>query len=131
IGKNAAGLTSATDWTWRGGVWAVVLALLAFVLSLAGFASVVVFLTKTSILVFVLIWVRGTLPRVRIDQLMGFAWKVLVPLGLLNFLVVTFQVATGVPAAWVLNGGFLAGVIALVAWGWKRQWAYSHASNMT
>lgn len=42
---------------------------------------------KTFVLVFVFIWLRGTLPRLRSDQLMGFAWKVLVPLSLGNLLV--------------------------------------------
>jgi NADH-quinone oxidoreductase subunit H len=39
-------------------------------------------LVKSYVLVFVLMWIRWTMPRVRIDQLLGFAWKVLVPIGL-------------------------------------------------
>ena len=38
------------------------------------------FLLKTYALVFVMIWFRGTFPRLRIDQLMAFAWKCLLPL---------------------------------------------------
>ena len=42
-----------------------------------------------SILVFnVMVWARGTLPRLRIDQLMAFNWKFLVPLSLANLIVV-------------------------------------------
>ena len=41
---------------------------------------------KTFLLVFVMIWIRGTFPRFRIDQLMGFAWKVLLPVSLANIL---------------------------------------------
>jgi NADH-quinone oxidoreductase subunit H len=45
------------------------------------------FLLKFSAIVFFLFWIRATLPRVRIDQLMGLGWKVLLPLALLNILV--------------------------------------------
>ncbi len=53
------------------------------------------FLAKTGVIVFVLMWIRSTLPRVRVDQLMGFGWKVLIPIALLNIawtgLVVLFS----------------------------------------
>jgi NADH-quinone oxidoreductase subunit H len=45
------------------------------------------FVIKTFALVFVFIWIRGTFPRFRFDQLMYLGWKVLLPLGLLNILV--------------------------------------------
>jgi NADH-quinone oxidoreductase subunit H len=50
------------------------------------------FLGKTFTLVFVFVWLRGTLPRVRIDQLMGFAWKWLLPAALLNLFVTAIAV---------------------------------------
>jgi NADH-quinone oxidoreductase subunit H len=54
------------------------------------------FLGKTFTLVFVFVWMRGTLPRVRIDQLMGFAWKWLLPASLLNlFVTAAAVVASG------------------------------------
>ena len=45
------------------------------------------FLAKTFTLVFVFAWLRATLPRVRIDQLMGWAWKWLVEIALLNIFI--------------------------------------------
>jgi NADH-quinone oxidoreductase subunit H len=48
---------------------------------------VVWFMIKTFALVFFFIWVRGTFPRFRFDQLMQLGWKVLLPLSLVNILV--------------------------------------------
>jgi NADH-quinone oxidoreductase subunit H len=44
------------------------------------------FLLKVGGVVFVLIWFRGTLPRIRYDRLMSLGWKVLIPVGLLNII---------------------------------------------
>ncbi len=49
--------------------------------------SVFWFLLKVYGVIFLLMWVRWTLPRVRMDQMMSFAWKVLTPLALLNLLI--------------------------------------------
>jgi len=48
---------------------------------------VIWFLIKVVMFLFIYIWIRGTLPRFRYDQLMRFGWKVLFPLGLLNIMV--------------------------------------------
>jgi NADH-quinone oxidoreductase subunit H len=51
------------------------------------------FLIKTFAFVWFFVWVRGTMPRLRYDQLMNFGWKVLLPLSLLNILVTGLIVA--------------------------------------
>jgi NADH-quinone oxidoreductase subunit H len=52
-----------------------------------GIPGVIWFLAKTYILIFVLMWVRWTFPRLRFDQLMNFSWKVMIPLALANLLI--------------------------------------------
>ena len=42
------------------------------------------FFAKLLVLIFVFIWIRGTLPRLRMDQLMNFAWKFMLPMALMN-----------------------------------------------
>ena len=51
------------------------------------------FCAKTGAILFAFMWIRGTLPRFRYDQLMGFAWKFLFPVAMLNLLVTGFLVA--------------------------------------
>ena len=50
------------------------------------------FLLKLMAVIFVFTWVRATLPRLRIDQLMGLAWKFLLPLSMINLLATTLEV---------------------------------------
>ncbi len=66
-------------------VVAIVLGLLF--ISLDWVVGLVWFMLKTYVFVFTFVWMRGTLPRVRIDQLMDFAWKWLLPASLLNLFV--------------------------------------------
>jgi len=49
--------------------------------------SIVWFIVKVFLFMFFYIWLRGTFPRFRYDQLMSFGWKVLLPLALLNTMV--------------------------------------------
>jgi len=51
------------------------------------------FCLKVFCFLFLYIWIRGTLPRFRYDQLMAFGWKFLLPLGLLNVLVTSLVLA--------------------------------------
>ena len=53
------------------------------------------FLLKTYLVVFVIMWVRWTFPRLRSDQLMNFAWKVLIPVALANVLVTAAALTFG------------------------------------
>ena len=50
------------------------------------------FLAKVLFLLFVYVWVRGTLPRFRYDQLMRFGWKVLLPISLANVMVTSLVI---------------------------------------
>lgn len=49
--------------------------------------AVLWFLLKVFVILYLFIWVRGTLPRFRFDQLMGYGWKVFLPIALANVLV--------------------------------------------
>ena len=66
--------------------------------------SYVWFFAKLSVLLFVFVWVRGTLPRIRVDQMMNFAWKFMLPMAF------TCLVSA---AVWHYNGRRLA------AWLWS------------
>jgi NADH-quinone oxidoreductase subunit H len=51
------------------------------------------FVAKIFVFLFIYIWVRGTLPRFRYDQLMAFGWKFLFPLAIANLMVTALIVA--------------------------------------
>ena len=69
------------------------------------------FLLKTGVVVFLFIWIRATYPRLRIDQIMAFSWKFLLPLSLINLLAVSLEVFFLRDAAGRLSTGDL-GIMA-------------------
>ncbi len=66
-------------------------------------------LLKVGVVLAFLMWLRGTLPRVRVDQLMNFNWKFLVPMSLINILAVAFlsKIFVTTAGAQSANGGIL------------------------
>ena len=60
---------------------------------LQAFLPIIWFVVKVLAFIFIYIWVRGTLPRFRYDQLMAFGWKFLLPLAIANILVTSLVVA--------------------------------------
>jgi len=78
------------------------------------------FLVKVGIVFFVIVWIRTTVPRVRIDQLMALAWKFLFPLALLNLLITAVEILVW-PAVslWVMVPINIAVMIVLVLL-WSR-----------
>ena len=66
--------------------------LLPFGLHPPGWVDPFVVLAKMSLITFLFIWVRATLPRLRYDQLMSFGWKVLLPLATVNALITAILV---------------------------------------
>lgn len=65
-------------------------------------AAMALFLAKTYLVVLVIFWIRGTYPRLRIDQLMSLSWKVLIPLSFVNIVLVAVQLFYGWPM-WTLT----------------------------
>lgn len=70
------------------------------------------FFLKTYLLIFIVFWFRGTLPRLRADHLMGMAWKFMLPLAIINVLAaglshfLTEPFSTVVPLA-ILSASFM------------------------
>lgn len=69
------------------------------------------FFIKVAFFLFVFIWLRATLPRIRYDQLMRFGWQTLLPLAALNALATAVVVALGLP--WWVSGLFGLAIIAI------------------
>lgn len=64
--------------------------------ALVPIVSLGIFLIKTYAIIFFAMWLRDTVPRVRIDQLLNLGWKIMIPLALINLLVTGFLLTAGV-----------------------------------
>jgi NADH-quinone oxidoreductase subunit H len=79
---------------------------------LSGDWDILWFLAKVYLVILVIFWIRGTFPRLRIDQLMAFAWKVMVPLSFYAIVITAVYLFYGWPA-WSLTLMSLAGLLVV------------------
>jgi NADH-quinone oxidoreductase subunit H len=81
--------------------------------------SILIFLVKVAIFLFLFIWIRATLPRIRYDRLMRLGWTLLLPLAVLNVVITATVVALGWP--WWVNGvASLAIILAVLLYERRR-----------
>ncbi len=73
-------------------VLAVAIVGLYLTLNFQAIVDIVWFLGKTYVFVFTFVWMRATLPRIRIDQLMGLAWKWMLPAAVLNLFLTALAI---------------------------------------
>jgi NADH-quinone oxidoreductase subunit H len=96
-----------------------------------------VFAAKVLLYIFLMFWVRATLPRLRVDRLMNFAWKAMVPLSLLNIPIAAIWyelVYRPASPTWldVLYGWLVTGPLVLVSfWFFIRLYRRSHTPPPT
>src|SRR5438270_13059516 len=74
--------------------------------------SILIFLIKVAFFLFMFIWIRATLPRIRYDRLMRLGWQLLLPLAVLNVIISATVVALGLP--WWVKGIIGLAIIAVV-----------------
>jgi len=79
---------------------------------LTGDWGIIYFLLKVYLVIMVIFWIRGTFPRLRIDQLMAFAWKVMVPMSFLTIVMTAVYQFYGWPA-WSLTAMSTTGLVVV------------------
>ena len=86
-----------------------------------GWYPIIWFLIKVALLEFGFIWLRGSLPRVRYDQLMSFGWKVLIPVAIIWLMLIAtvraWRLDSHSTAVYVVGGVVLA-IIIVIAVSW-------------
>ena len=82
-----------------------------------GLPAALWFIIKIFFIFFLLVWIRSTLPRLRIDQWMGFAWKCLFPLALINLLIIAVEgiLSPGFPW-WLFFINLAIGGVLILLW---------------
>ena len=101
---NAVGISAIIATLFLGGWWAFGLE--------QWVPGWLIFISKIYAVYFILIWFRGTLPRFRIDQLMAFAWKFLLPLAIINVFVSALEVL--IWREYELSAGVVLPIVAVV-----------------
>lgn len=75
------------------------------------------FLIKFLIVFGLIVWIRGTVPRLRVDQLMAFAWKCLLPMAIINLFIIAAEILwlpDGLPWIMMILNFAFAGVLILL-----------------
>jgi NADH-quinone oxidoreductase subunit H len=89
----------------------------------SGWWPVLWFVIKVFLLLFGYIWLRGTLPRIRYDQLMAIGWKVLIPVSIVWILLIAtvraWRLDSHSTAPYVVFG-FVIVLILILAWAWDN-----------
>jgi NADH-quinone oxidoreductase subunit H len=93
------------------GGWHAPIAALQFIPSYAWFFA------KLAVLLFVFIWIRGTLPRMRVDHVMGFAWKFMLPMA---FTCIIAAAVWHYQSQGLVGWFWSLGVVAIVYFGLSR-----------
>jgi NADH-quinone oxidoreductase subunit H len=93
---------------------------------LASFLGWLWLLAKTFFVIFIFIWIRATYPRLRVDQIMAFSWKFLLPLSLINLAATSLEVYflrgpngdLSTPDLWIMAGiNIVLAVVSIAVFG--------------